>query len=143
MKWPGEPRLLDEEITLSQGRIKESKLSSKFGTKSTLKTKMIRWEKVWSIWVNPRELMHISLSRNTVTSSKKLRINHTSEKKLWKHHILHIMNMETASDWNRYRCHWSGLVQRCNYQKWSGFKSVTCLNNTKHGSSLNHNLYYL
>ncbi len=81
MKWPGEPRLLDEEITLSQGRIKESKLSSKFGTKSTLKTKTIWWEKVWSIWVNPRELMHISLSRNTVTSSKKLRINHTSEKK--------------------------------------------------------------
>lgn len=31
----------------------------------------------------------------------KLRINHTFEKKkLWKHHILHliIMNMETASD---------------------------------------------
>ncbi len=30
-----------------------------------------------------------------------------------------------------------------NYQKWSGFRSITCVNNTKHGSSLKHYMYYL
>jgi len=49
--------------------------------KSTIENKEDSERGKRSIWVNPGELMHISLSRKTVTSSKKLRINCTSEKK--------------------------------------------------------------
>ncbi len=74
---------------------------------------------------------------------KKIRINHTSEKEK-KSSYPAFNNNEDRNSFRLKQISLKWLSSEIyNYQKLSGFRSITCVNNTKHGRSLNHYMYYL